>query len=135
MWASDLIFSPGRAPQIEISGQLVELRFKNLDRLTPQDTQWLAEDLMDKNEHAIGKLGARRLGRPVLRRRGRGQVSSKYFSPAREYCDCHACNPRSICTFEDLHLPPQLKEIVQMKNGIVLVTGPTGSGSLPLSQP
>jgi twitching motility protein PilT len=35
---SDLIFSPGRAPQIEISGQLVELKFKGIERLTPQDT-------------------------------------------------------------------------------------------------
>lgn len=53
---SDLIFSPGRAPQIEISGQLVELKFKGIERLTPQDTQWFADDLMEKNEHAIGKL-------------------------------------------------------------------------------
>lgn len=36
--------------------------------------------------------------------------------------------PDAIPGFEELHLPPQLKEIVQMKNGIVLVTGPTGSG-------
>jgi twitching motility protein PilT len=31
-------------------------------------------------------------------------------------------------TFEDLNLPPQLRDIVELKNGIVLVTGPTGSG-------
>ena len=30
--------------------------------------------------------------------------------------------------FEDFNLPPQLREIVELKNGIVLVTGPTGSG-------
>ncbi len=36
--------------------------------------------------------------------------------------------PDAIPGFEELHLPPQLKEIVQLKNGIVLVTGPTGSG-------
>jgi twitching motility protein PilT len=45
---SDLIFSPGRAPQIEVSGQLVELKFKGLERLTPQDTDILACDLMGK---------------------------------------------------------------------------------------
>jgi len=33
-----------------------------------------------------------------------------------------------IPSFEDLKLPPQLKEIASLKNGIVLVTGPTGSG-------
>ncbi len=36
--------------------------------------------------------------------------------------------PDAIPGFEELHLPPKLREIVQMKNGIVLVTGPTGSG-------
>ena len=91
---SDLIFSPGRAPQIEISGQLVELRFKNLDRLTPQDTQWLAEDLMDKNEHAIGKLerdGSADLSYGVA---GVGRFRVNIFRQRGSYCDCHACNPR-----------------------------------------
>jgi twitching motility protein PilT len=125
---SDLIFSPGRAPQIEISGQLVELRFKNLDRLTPQDTQWLAEDLMDKNEHAIGKLerdGSADLSYGVA---GVGRFRVNIFRQRGSIAIVMRVIPDSIPGFEDLHLPPQLKEIVQMKNGIVLVTGPTGSG-------
>ena len=36
--------------------------------------------------------------------------------------------PDGIPGFEQLHLPPQLEEIVHLQNGIVLVTGPTGSG-------
>jgi twitching motility protein PilT len=36
--------------------------------------------------------------------------------------------PTKPPTFDDFDLPPQLKEIVDIKNGIVLVTGPTGSG-------
>jgi twitching motility protein PilT len=36
--------------------------------------------------------------------------------------------PMNPPTFSDLSLPPQLKDIVDIKNGIVLVTGPTGSG-------
>jgi twitching motility protein PilT len=36
--------------------------------------------------------------------------------------------PQRPPRFEDFDLPPQLREIVEMKNGIVLVTGPTGSG-------
>jgi twitching motility protein PilT len=125
---SDLIFSPCRAPQIEISGQLVELRFKNLERLTPQDTQWLAEDLMDKNEHAIGKLerdGSADLSYGVA---GVGRFRVNIFRQRGSIAIVMRVIPDSIPGFEDLHLPPQLKEIVQMKNGIVLVTGPTGSG-------
>src|SRR5271168_2493981 len=53
---SDLIFSPGRAPQIEVSGQLVELKFKGLESLTHQDTTFLANDIMGKNEAAAHKL-------------------------------------------------------------------------------
>ena len=125
---SDLIFSPGRAPQIEISGQLVELKFKDLERLTPQDTQWLAEDLMDKNEHAIGKLerdGSADLSYGVA---GVGRFRVNIFRQRGSIAIVMRVIPDSIPGFEDLHLPPQLKEIVQMKNGIVLVTGPTGSG-------
>ncbi len=36
--------------------------------------------------------------------------------------------PKNAPTFADLNLPPQLREIANLKNGIVLVTGPTGSG-------
>jgi len=34
----------------------------------------------------------------------------------------------TIPTFEELKLPPQLEDITRVLNGIVLVTGPTGSG-------
>src|SRR5947207_571759 len=47
---SDLIFSPGRAPQIEVSGQLVELKYKGLECLSSQDTLSIANDIMGKNE-------------------------------------------------------------------------------------
>jgi len=43
--------------------------------------------------------------------------------------------PDRIPNFEDLKLPPQLQEICGIRNGIVLVTGPTGSGNPPLSPP
>ena len=36
--------------------------------------------------------------------------------------------PEGIPRFEQLNLPAQLQEIVELRNGIVLVTGPTGSG-------
>src|SRR5581483_1746899 len=53
---SDLIFSPGRAPQIEVSGELVELKFKGLESLTAEDTRLIAYDLIGKNDHPIRKL-------------------------------------------------------------------------------
>src|SRR3984957_21207553 len=53
---SDLIFSPGRAPQIEVSGQLVELKFKGLECLSAADTKSIAYDVMGENEHPLRKL-------------------------------------------------------------------------------
>src|SRR5215510_13549587 len=53
---SDLIFSPRRAPQIEVSGQLVELKYKGLECLSSQDTLSIANDIMGKNETPSHKL-------------------------------------------------------------------------------
>jgi twitching motility protein PilT len=125
---SDLIFSPGRAPQIEVSGQLVELNFKGLERLTPQDTKLLAQHLMDNNEHAVGKLaleGSADLSYGVA---GVGRFRVNIFRQRGSCAIVMRVIPDVIPGFEELHLPQQLKEIVQLKNGIVLVTGPTGSG-------
>src|ERR1700688_3586001 len=47
---SDLVFSPGHAPQMEISGQLVEIKFKGFEKLTPTHTQQIARDLMGSTD-------------------------------------------------------------------------------------
>ncbi|MFI5093799.1 MAG: PilT/PilU family type 4a pilus ATPase [Candidatus Acidiferrum sp.] len=125
---SDLIFSPGRAPQIEVDGQLVELKFKGLECLTAQDTKALAQDLMENNEHAAGKLemeGSADLSYGVS---GVGRFRVNIFRQRGSLAIIMRVIPDVIPGFAQLHLPPQLKDIVQLKNGIVLVTGPTGSG-------
>src|SRR6188474_3444930 len=53
---SDLIFSPGRAPQVEVKGELIELRFQGLETLTTQQTQEIAEDLIGANVIAADQL-------------------------------------------------------------------------------
>jgi twitching motility protein PilT len=125
---SDLIFSPGRAPQIEVSGQLVELKFKGLECLTAQDTDHIARDLMGKNEHPIRKLeqeGSADLSYGVA---GVGRFRVNIFRQRGSCAIVMRVIPDGIPGFDELHLPPKLKDIVQLRNGIVLVTGPTGSG-------
>src|SRR6202171_4773213 len=125
---SDLIFSPGRAPQIEVNGQLVELRYKGLESLNPQDTMSIANDIMGKNETALRKLeqdgsadlsygvaGVARFLVNIFRQRGSCAIVMRVI-------------PDKIPNFEELNLPKTLEEIVDIRNGIVLVTGPTGSG-------
>src|ERR1700739_1813224 len=125
---SDLIFSPGRAPQVEVSGQLVELKFKGLECLVPGDTDQIAKVLLGKNQHAAQKFeeggsadlsyGLENVGRfrvNIFRQRGTCAIVMRVI-------------PDRMPSFDDLKLPPQLKEICGIRNGIVLVTGPTGSG-------
>jgi twitching motility protein PilT len=125
---SDLIFSPGRAPQVEVSGQLVELKYKGLECLSPDDTKFIANDIIGKNDTQLNKLdkdgsadvsygitGVARFRVNVFRQRGSCAVIMRVI-------------PDKIPGFQELHLPDVLKEVVELRNGIVLVTGPTGSG-------
>ncbi|MFI5098588.1 MAG: twitching motility protein, partial [Candidatus Acidiferrales bacterium] len=125
---SDLIFSPGRAPQVEVSGQLIELKFKGLECLVPSDTQQIAKALLGDNEHAIRKLekdgsadisfgleSTARFRVNIFRQRGSCAIVMRVI-------------PEKIPTFQELNLPPQLHEVCALHTGIVLVTGPTGSG-------
>jgi twitching motility protein PilT len=125
---SDLIFSPGRAPQIEVSGQLVELKFKGIECLSAQDTDDIARDLMGKNEHPIRKLeqeGSADLSYGVA---GVGRFRVNIFRQRGSCAIVMRVIPDRIPGFEELNLPPKLRDLVELRNGIVLVTGPTGSG-------
>jgi twitching motility protein PilT len=125
---SDLIFSPGRAPQVEVSGQLVELKFKGLECLVPHDTEHVAKILLGSNEHAAQKF--EKEGSTDLSY-GLDQVARFRVNIFRQRGSCAIVMrviPDRIPNFNDLHLPPQLAEICSLRNGIVLVTGPAGSG-------
>jgi len=125
---SDLIFSPGRAPQVELSGQLVELKFKGLECLVPQHTEYIANVLLASNEHAARTLekegsadlsyGLENTGRfrvNIFRQRGSCAIVMRVI-------------PDHIPTFAELSLPPHIQEICSLRNGVVLVTGPAGCG-------
>ena len=125
---SDLIFSPGRAPQVEVNGQLVELKFKGLECLRPEDTRGIACELMGKNEHPIRKLeqdGSADLSYGI---NGVGRFRVNIFRQRGTCAIVMRVIPDDIPSFADLRLPQALQEIVELRNGIVLVTGPTGSG-------
>ncbi len=125
---SDLIFSPGRAPQIEVSGQLMELKYKGLECLSSQDTLCIANDIMGKNETPIRKLeqdGSADLSYGVS---GVARFRVNIFKQRGSCAIVMRVVPDKIPGFQDLNLPEALKEVVDLRNGIVLVTGPTGSG-------
>ncbi len=125
---SDLIFSPGRAPQVEIGGQLTQLKIKGVGVLSSEDTARIAADLIGRNSHAVEKL------------KDEGSCDISYSLPKISRFRVNIFTQRGTCAivmrvipssvpdFKTLHLPPQLAEAADVRPGIVLVTGPTGSG-------
>src|SRR5260370_32193235 len=53
---SDLIFSPGRPPQVQVYGQLIAVQVPGIATLTPDDTRHIAADLTDDNKQAVATL-------------------------------------------------------------------------------
>jgi twitching motility protein PilT len=120
---SDLHLKVGSPPIIRVDG---ELRRLEGNRLTPQDTQLLASQIMPpdrrgwleqkkETDFALSVPGVGRFRANVFYQRGsitlvlrRVRVGSK--------------------TYEELGLPPVVSQLADAPRGLILVTGPTGSG-------
>jgi twitching motility protein PilT len=125
---SDLIFSPGRPPQVELTGRLLAVKVPGLEMLTPADTARIAADLIGTNKIAAQTLadeGAADLSYSIP---GVGRFRTNIFRQRGTHAIVMRVIATKVPTFEELHVPEELKKIVELKNGIVLVTGPTGSG-------
>lgn len=125
---SDLIFSPGRPPQIELVGKLQPVAIPGLEKLTPPQTAAIAKLIIGTHEEAaqsLEKLGSTDLSFSVP---SLCRFRVNIFKQRGSHAIVMRVIPTRPPTFEDLNLPPQLRDIVELKNGIVLVTGPTGSG-------
>jgi len=125
---SDLIFSPGRPPQVEIHGQLTAVEIAGAGTLTADDTRRIAADLIGTNKQAIN----------TLREQGSCDVSYGLSGMARfrvnVFIQRGSCAivmrviPTVIPTFSSLRLPSQLEDAANVRNGIILVTGGSGCG-------
>jgi twitching motility protein PilT len=125
---SDLIFSPGKPPQVEIGGRLAGVKVGDLAVLTANDTQRIAADLMAGNATAADQLRTQGAADLSYSLPGKSRFRVNVFKQRGTCAIVMRVIPPKIPSFEQLALPPQLKEIAHLKNGIVLVTGPTGSG-------
>jgi twitching motility protein PilT len=125
---SDLVFSPGRPPQVEKHGELTRVAVKELPVLRVSDTVRLARDIIGDNQQALQTLkdqGACDLSY-ALAERARFRVN--VFRQRGSYAIVMRVIGSKIPSFAELNLPKSLADIATLKNGIVLVTGPTGSG-------
>ena len=125
---SDLIFSPGRPPQIETKGELVPLPFRGFELLTAEQTVSIAEHLMGGN--AVSRQQLKDQGSADLSYAlpGVARFRVNIFRQRASVAVVMRVIPMTIPSFTDLGLPSSLEAIVPLRNGIVLVTGPTGSG-------
>ena len=123
---SDLFFSPGKPPLVEINGKLAPAG--SARALSSEDTRRIAADLIGDNQHAAQNLkelgscdvsyslpGSNRFRVNIFMQRGTCAVVMRVI-------------PGKVPDFDLLGLPSELAKIVALRNGIVLVTGPTGSG-------
>ena len=125
---SDLIFSPGRPPQVELNGELTPVKIPALPMLTPDATAQIAIDLIGKNKAAVEKLRVEGSCDISYSLRGKSRFRVNVFQQRGTCAIVMRVIPTEIPDFDTYNLPPQLAKIAEIKNGIVLVTGPTGSG-------
>jgi len=122
--ASDLHLTTGTYPQIRMSGRLVPLT--EFEILTPQDTQRLAYSVLNESQKqrfeeqseldlSFGIQDLARFRCNVYRQRGAVGAAIRVI-------------PYKIRPFEELGLPRVVQELADRPKGLVLVTGPTGSG-------
>src|SRR4030095_4126671 len=123
MGGSDLHITTNSPPQVRVHGHLVPL---DLPQLTPAETKQLAYSVMtDSQKHrfeenleldfSFGMKGLARFRANVFSQRG--AVAAAYRRI-----------PYEILSFRELGLPPIVEKLCEKPRGLVLVTGPTGSG-------
>ncbi|HEV8483845.1 MAG TPA: PilT/PilU family type 4a pilus ATPase [Blastocatellia bacterium] len=125
---SDLIFSPGRPPQVELIGKLTAVNLPGMEMLTPAHTAGIAKALIGTNKAAEDSLETNGSADLSFSLPGLSRFRVNIFKQRGTHAIVMRVVPDEIPSFEDLGIPVILKEVADLKNGIVLVTGPTGSG-------
>ncbi len=125
---SDLNFSVGQLPQVEINGQLTPVQPLGMQKLTPYQTEIIAMSLMQGNPDAAERLVHTGTADLSYSLPSRARFRVNIFQQRGVYSIVMRVIPTDIPTLKSLTLPEQLAEIADLRNGLVLMTGPTGSG-------
>jgi twitching motility protein PilT len=111
--ASDLHLTTGTHPQLRVHGKLIPLI--QFEQLMPQDTQRLAYSVHNELDLSFGIQGLARFRCNVYRQRGAVACAIRMI-------------PTKIKGFTELGLPAIVEQLADRPKGLILVTGPTGSG-------
>jgi twitching motility protein PilT len=125
---SDLIFSPGRPPQVQVYGQMIPVQVPGLTLLTPDETRGIAADLIGDNKQAIASLREQGACDVSYGLPGLARFRVNIFIQRGSCAVVMRVIPTTIPDFGSLRLPEQLADVTRLRDGIVLVTGAAGSG-------
>jgi twitching motility protein PilT len=125
---SDLNFSVGQLPQVEINGKLTPVQPLGMQKLSPYQTEIIALSLMHGHPDAAERLARTGTADLSYSLPSRARFRVNIFQQRGVYSIVMRVIPTDIPTLKSLSLPEQLNDIAELRNGLVLVTGPTGSG-------
>ena len=121
--ASDLHITTGSPPQLRIDGELVPLK---MNAMTPVETKQLCYSILtDAQKHKFEEENELDLSFGV---KGLSRFRSNIFMQRGAVAGAFRTIPFKILTFAELGLPPIVQELSKRPRGLMLVTGPTGSG-------
>jgi twitching motility protein PilT len=125
---SDLNFSVGQLPQVEVNGKLTPVQPLGLKRLTPFQTEIIAMTLLEGNPDAAHRLARTGTADLSYSLPSRTRFRVNIFQQRGTYSIVMRVIPTQMPSLQSLGLPMQLSEIAELRNGLVLLTGPTGAG-------
>jgi len=121
--ASDLHITTGSPPQLRIDGQLVPLKTAPL---TPVETKQICYSILtDSQKHKFEEENELDLSFGV---KGLSRYRANIFMQRGAVAGAFRSIPFKILSFQELGLPPVVTELTKKPRGLILVTGPTGSG-------
>jgi twitching motility protein PilT len=121
--ASDLHFHAGNVPIIRYQGELLPLRFRTLSEM---ETSRFLLELMDDEHRA--QFEENKEADFVYELEGVARFRANVFVQSGGLGAVFRVIPNQVPTMASLRLPLSVKRLTQLSNGLVLVTGPTGSG-------
>ena len=121
--ASDLVITVGLPPMVKVDGEFHPTEF---EPLTPQETRRLTYALMDEKQQRVFEEDKELDFSFSLPGKGRFRVN--VFLQRGSVGGVLRVVPSSVKSFEELGLPKSVASIALSPRGLVLVTGPTGSG-------
>lgn len=120
---TDLLLSVGQPPQVRLAGKLISLDY---DPLTSEKAKNLCYQVM--NEKQQKELEMNWEVDFSFGIRSTSRFRANVYMQRSSVSGAFRRIPFSILSFEELGLPPIVSDLCDKPNGLVLVTGPTGSG-------